>query len=297
MAANDGEVEDYALTIAPAASYDYGDAPATYGTPNHTIVAGIYLGTNAPDSENAPQTPLDGTGDDITGSDDEDGMILPAFSQGQTATISATVNGVGGYLQGWIDFNGDGDFADVGEQIATNLQDNGTGDTDNTTGKIAFSVTVPATATTSQIYARFRWSTMKDLTATTAASDGEAEDYALTLTASKDYGDAPATYGTPSHVILAGMHLGATIDSEAAARPTPAADGDGTDEDGVTISTLTQGLFATVTVQIHQSSANQGYLQGWIDWNADGDFLDGGEQIAITCSIRQEPPALFRFLF
>lgn len=93
--ATSGEVEDYALTIL---GYDYSDAPATYGTPSHTIVSGIYLGTNAPDSENAQPTPLDGTGDDATGTDDEDGITLPTFTQGQSATITAKVTGSGGWF-------------------------------------------------------------------------------------------------------------------------------------------------------------------------------------------------------
>jgi len=161
---------------------DYGDAPSTYGTPKHTIVPGVYLGMNAPDSENTPPPPLDGTGDDTTDTADEEGIILPSMMQGQTTTITATVTGINGYLQGWIDWDGNGTF-DPSEQIATNLQDNVTGDTDSTAGKIAFNLNVPATAITTKTYARFRWSTTKDLNATATANDGEVEDYSLTITA------------------------------------------------------------------------------------------------------------------
>ena len=161
---------------------DYSDAPASYGVPTHKLTGNLKLGSNAPDGESAQPTPLDGTGDDVTGSDDEDGVTFPTLKQGQAATISATVSGTGGYLQAWIDWNNDGDFADAGEQVATNLQDNGTGDTDSTTGKLAFSVTVPATVP-AQTYARFRWSTTSGLSSTAAATDGEVEDYALTIQA------------------------------------------------------------------------------------------------------------------
>ncbi|HMT93856.1 SdrD B-like domain-containing protein [uncultured Thiothrix sp.] len=161
---------------------DYGDAPASYGTPSHTIVSGIRLGATAPDGETAAQPSIGANLDDTTGTDDEDGITLPALTQGQTTTITTTVVGAGGYLQGWIDWNGDGDFADSGEQVATNIQDNLVGDTNNVLGTIAFSVAVPANAVTTPTYARFRWSTTISLDAITAAVNGEVEDYALTIT-------------------------------------------------------------------------------------------------------------------
>ncbi|SDZ85216.1 hypothetical protein SAMN05660964_00405 [Thiothrix caldifontis] len=159
---------------------DYGDAPAGYGAPFHTLVAGIYLGTVVPDDEVTPQYSVNADGDDSNGTDDEDGVTFPTLVQGQSATITATVAGAGGYLQGWIDWNGDGDF-DTNEKIAPNLQDNGASDLDSTTGVIRFAVSVPTYATTSQTFARFRWSTTSDLDATTAANDGEVEDYPLTV--------------------------------------------------------------------------------------------------------------------
>ena len=36
-------------------------------------------------------------------------------------TLQVTVQGVGGYLNGWIDWNQDGDWNDAGEQVFTNL--------------------------------------------------------------------------------------------------------------------------------------------------------------------------------
>jgi hypothetical protein len=107
---------------AVAIPTDLSDAPASYGNASHTIVSGIYMGAVAPDADSV-STAL-GTSanlDDTTGTDDEDGVTIPALTKGQTATISATVTGAGGYLQGWIDWNGDGDFADAGEQVAMNI--------------------------------------------------------------------------------------------------------------------------------------------------------------------------------
>jgi hypothetical protein len=164
---------------------DYGDAPATYGTPYHNIVAGMQLGALAPDRETAAQSNAAANGDNILGTDDEDGITFPVLTQGKTVIVNAKVAGAGGYLQGWIDFNGDGDFADAGEQIATDVQDKGAGDSTPAVGTIGISVTVPETAVTTQTYARFRWSSMTALNSTAPAPDGEVEDYALTIAAAQ----------------------------------------------------------------------------------------------------------------
>lgn len=290
--------DDFALSVLGVnqcvpISADLGDAPSSYdigSVASHVIPASptVYLGSKVPDADSGAVSPLDGTGDDVNGTDDEDGVTLPAMARGQSTSIMATVAGTGGYLQGWIDWNGDGDFADTGEQIATNLQDNGAGDTDSTTGKIAFTVSVPATAITTQTYARFRWSTTQNLTATAAANDGEVEDYALAVS-EVDYSDAPASYGTPSHAIVAGVHLGAADpDGEAAANPGMLADGDDTtgsdDEDGIVLN----GDSTQMMIKAHTSNALTntitvtpsvaGYISLWIDNDHNGAF-DAAEQI------------------
>jgi hypothetical protein len=99
-----------------------------------------------------------------------------------------------------------------------------------------------------------------------------------------DYGDAPASYGTPSHTIVAGSRLGATIDSETAAQPTPAADGDGADEDGITFNGGGNGYLIHAntststanTLTVNASTA--GFFSFWIDYNANGVF-DAAEQV------------------
>lgn len=118
-------------------------------------------------------------------------MTLPAaLVAGAATTLTAKVTGAGGYLQAWVDWNGDNDFADAGEQIATDLQDNGTGDTNATTGTIAWSVTPPSGLVAGTRIARFRWSSTSGITATGTAADGEIEDYAVTAV-KYDYSDAP----------------------------------------------------------------------------------------------------------
>lgn len=154
---------------------DFGDAPAVYGNPIHDIIAGIRLGaTNTAELAryNSP-TAIGDTGDD--------GVTLTQLRQSQTGSATVTVAGANGRLQGWIDWNGDGDFTDAGEQIATNVADNGAGDVNAATGVIGLSIPVPAAPTLNQTFARFRWSTTAGLVSSSTASNGEVEDYAVTI--------------------------------------------------------------------------------------------------------------------
>ncbi|WP_283638578.1 DUF11 domain-containing protein [Marinovum algicola] len=196
--AGNGEVEDYAVVVAAAPVVDRGDAPESYGDPQHVIaeagVAGTYLGSVPPDPDATTQYSANATGDDLDGSDDEDGVILPQLFQGGTTEISVVVNEVTGgvsgvtgavaYLQAWIDFDGDGSF-DAGDMIAADLQDGSAGDKDGVlNGIIVFDVDTPANATLFPTFARFRWSTTAGVVQ--LAIDGEVEDYQLTIS-----GDAP----------------------------------------------------------------------------------------------------------
>ncbi|KAF0676870.1 DUF6923 family protein [Profundibacterium mesophilum] len=191
--APDGEVEDYPINIGAAPLVDRGDAPASYGDPLHIIadtgVAGTYLGDIPPDPEAASQATADASGDDLDGNDDEDGAVIPQLYLGGTQQITVKVNevtSVGGtmigavaYLQGWIDFDGNGQF-DPADRIATDLQDGSANDKDGTlNGEIVFDVAVPGTATQLPTFARFRWSTSEGVVP--VALDGEVEDYSVTI--------------------------------------------------------------------------------------------------------------------
>jgi len=180
------------ITFCPV-NVDYGDAPAGYGAPAHRIVSGVALGSGAPDQETAQQFSAGANGDDLNGVDDENGVTIGALTQSLSGLVTAVVQGAGGFLQAWFDWNGDGDFADAGEQAATNLQDNGVGDTNPAAGTISFLATPPLTATTSQTYARFRWSTTSGLAASSgAAANGEVEDYAITISSYPPPASCPA---------------------------------------------------------------------------------------------------------
>lgn len=112
---------------------------------------------------------------------------------------------------------------------------------------------------------------------------------------SRDYGDAPDSYkttisaGGPSHGVTAGLTIGAQIDRENDGQPNATATGDDSvnselnqidDEDGVVVtSALRAGGTGTISVTLNNTTGGPGYLQAWIDFNRDGDFLDAGEQI------------------
>ncbi|PID49416.1 MAG: hypothetical protein CR991_06640 [Proteobacteria bacterium] len=195
----------FLLVTSDAAGYDWGDAPASYNgsfDTSHLIHPDFYLGTSV-DAESGPPAPLDGTGDDVTGSDDEDGITLPAtFMPGDTVTLRAKVNGAAGYLSAWIDWDADGYFSQA-EYVAANIQDGGSEDTDGeVNGTIVFDVSVPATASAGDTYARFRWSDKFGLGPSdnitnytkgasvkmNASTDvfGEIEDYAVTVMGSSN---------------------------------------------------------------------------------------------------------------
>ena len=164
---------------------DAGDAPATYGYAAHLLPVltatptSIYLGSVAPDSENPFVNFSIGTSDDMTG-DDEDGVTTggvdfsgQTLDRGQAKVLNIATNG-SGLLNAWIDFNRDGDFDDIGEQIAT--------DAVPVAGNITLNVNVPVDAAVGISFARFRYSSETGLApGNSEAIDGEVEDYQIIL--------------------------------------------------------------------------------------------------------------------
>lgn len=101
-----------------------------------------------------------------------------------------------------------------------------------------------------------------------------------------DVGDAPASYGNPTHTIT-GIRLGASVDADGSLLNNATATGDDTnntdDEDGVTLTPLLPtGEITIVPVDIQNGS---GFLNVWFDWNADGDFVDAGEQMVTNQAV------------
>lgn len=181
----------HAVTIEPNAEVhdvnfgnrelrDYGDAPLPYPSvkahngPVHGVLMDFYLGTVPADGESDAQVTADASGDDLTEMDDDDGIrFLSLLLPGDTVIATATASKDNGILQGWIDFNADGDWDDAGEQIVTDLWLAG-GDT-----SIRFDV--PHDATLGETFARFRFGYERGISYDGAALAGEVEDYMLEI--------------------------------------------------------------------------------------------------------------------
>ncbi len=183
------------ITFPALVQTDYGDAPATYGAPSHTInCTTLKMGPNL-DAELASAPTTLANGDDLAGIDDEDAIsTLPSFADGGPQTITVNVDnisnssGLTANLYGWIDLNGDGAFQ-LGE-IATNTIVTGSV---NVTRTLTWTgVTITGAAANSH-YLRIRLTTdaLADLPgtaalderSTAAAGNGEVEDYrAIDLT-------------------------------------------------------------------------------------------------------------------
>lgn len=160
---------------------DFGDAPtaaqsgyassypttlADNGARHHT--GALRLGQMVDtETDGIPSADADGDGDD------EDGVIANTPLQpGQSTELAVTVTG-SGKLDAWIDFNRDGDWEDVGEQVFDGI--------DVSMGVNTRSFTVPATVTSGELFGRFRLTSAGIGTPTGEAPDGEVEDHRFTV--------------------------------------------------------------------------------------------------------------------
>ncbi len=164
-------------------SSDWGDAPAPYATTraqggaSHGTTPGLTIGTLF-DSDGDGKPSVNADGDDTAGIDDEDGVtqLTPIVRGDGSNVIRVSVTNTAGspaFLQGWIDFNGNGSWTDPGEQIATNVVFAGSG-----SSNITFTTPTNAVGRT---YARFRLSQDQNLAPTGRSKTGEVEDYVYSI--------------------------------------------------------------------------------------------------------------------
>ena len=305
---NTTNCKDTALVIvtvpASCLSSDFGDAPLVYekGDPaSHGISSLLKIGAST-DAEGAPVPNGLATGDDNNGQvNDEEGIsFLPApntSSRSLGLIINNVVNNTGAtaWIVGWIDFNRDGDFDDIGEQsqilsLATNASP-----TDPVLQFSGFNAGCVVKAGPSYLRVRLTtdnsddWDT--DPSSNRMRADGEVEDYFIVITGN-DFGDAPAIYPIAKALVnpdldddgqpddAGSVWLGNTVDyiacQYASSIMAKADDNDASpnDEDGLN----TNGQIAPNTTKTWDITVNsQGPVTGvqwgmWIDWNADGIF-------------------------
>jgi len=283
--AADGEVEDYQIEIQAQA--DFGDAPSSY--PVTRSEAGAQHAPTGPTLGATRDREVDGTHSVLATADgsDEDGVVDTGTDfavVGQAgATVTINVQGApgGARLDGWADWNADGDWNDAGEQMLVSEA--------VVNGNNLLTFDVPASASVGVTFTRLRLSTSGGLGVTGSAADGEVEDYPIEISAQADFGDAPSPYPVTRSEIGAqhlptGPTLGATRDEEVDGVHSAAADADGADEDGVVESAgddiIVGQVGATTTINI-QNAPSGAQLDGWMDFNADGDWDDVGEQVIV----------------
>ncbi len=316
--ATNGEVEDYILIYLPEPvepPTDWGDLPDTtpgfgrenYNTdkdgpvegPSHPIIPELQLGqTIDAELDGQPSAGANGDDNNPTTPDDEDGVITPIPQAGQANVFTVTVSNTTGqnaFVHGFVDWNADGDFDDENEQTTETIP---AGSTD---GTVTLSFNPAEIDKNVNFGARFRLSTDAALGPDGPATNGEVEDYILiyqteppadwsdlpdSITGSIDYNTDSTGIAGPSHPIIPELQLGQTIDAELNGQPTAGANGDDNtpstidDEDGVVLTTLLQaGQINEFLARVSNTTGQDAFLYGFIDWNADGDFDDANEAI------------------
>lgn len=160
-------------------SADFGDYDK-FGLASSGASAQLRIGALI-DGENSPSANAAASGDDTQGSDDEDGVILPAtLSPGASASLVANVtnlSGLPGYLNAWIDFDGDGLLTGAGEQIASDIVIAPGASASNQ----ALSFTVPRIAALQTVGVRVRLSSQINPGPLGLAGVGEVEDYTVLI--------------------------------------------------------------------------------------------------------------------
>jgi uncharacterized repeat protein (TIGR01451 family) len=193
-------VNDVDFAFISEVDFDFGDLPLVYSMTTlsqdgarHTIPEGgstRWLGTNPPDSESNGIYNAQAAGDDLVGTDDEDGVTPVSIASWVDGTnggsINVVVNG-SGWLVGWIDWNNDGDFLEPGEFVANQAV---------TTGTISVSFNIPAgtiTGDSQSWLSRFRLMPSQPpfpvFSYEGEATDGEVEDHLFQKNVGGSIGD------------------------------------------------------------------------------------------------------------
>ncbi len=302
------DLGDLPDTTSATGAGDYQTLLANTG-PRHVLNSvpenGLKLGGFVDDeSDGQPDPQALGDDDDAGGSipDDEDGVFIPDLTQGEESTLVISVENAGGTrkLDAFIDWSGDGDFADPDETYALDVTD----------GDNHLVLEVPMTAVTGVLLgARFRLSTAGGLSPYGEAADGEVEDYLVTIEPfvppdpAVDWGDLPDSGASPStgtgnyqtlgidagpnHTlatdVASRLRMGAAVDGELDGQPNGTATGDDDallpdDEDGVSGLVFEVGKTTTVVVTVANAGGGA-KLNAFFDWNNDGKFDGTGETI------------------
>jgi hypothetical protein len=276
--------------------YDFGDAPSPYPTKHadngayHLIDPNFKFGKFI-DAESDGLPDANAQGDDKDNLDDESEMsYVPGFLYFLNSTLEMPAQSPVKIFFA-IDWERDGSW--IGNFYNFIIHNAAPFPVVVDLSAMTFAVSLPP-----GIY-NARWRCYQDTSIIASPTGfggiGEVEDCQFVVTGDEvveyDYGDAPLPYptqilGPPSnsygwrHPIVAGIHLGQTVDSEADGQPNPNAMGDDSDgnddEDGIV---FTAPLLSGQSVSLGVTASVDGYLNGYIDLNQDQDWADANEQI------------------
>lgn len=168
---------DTGLLVEGTAGLEYGDAADPYPVSladdgARHLLSHLRLGEHWDyELDGQPSTPFDGDGMD------DDGVVpISDIVGGVSSATIASVHveaSADARLDAWVDWNQDGDWNDEGEQIFVNQS--------VSAGLNPLAFNVPADARPGQTAARYRLSSQGNLAPTGEASDGEVEDYLITV--------------------------------------------------------------------------------------------------------------------
>lgn len=179
--------------LMPGAQLDFGDAPDPVSTtpgryPTSQAFDGARHVSNATDlrlgatitgeSDGNPTPRADGDSGDDGVAFKFQGLDKPLFNRNVDTLVTVTLSAPG-IVDGWIDFNADGDWTDPGENVLNGVI------FETSTLTQTFSIRIPTTSPVPTVstnsFARFRASSAGNLLPTGLALDGEVEDYLVRI--------------------------------------------------------------------------------------------------------------------
>ena len=176
--------ETVTVTFTNTKVFDFGDAPSPYPTlladngARHVIPATgcIWMGAQVDGETDGQPVDLDGADEDgveLLGSGPTQGPYTMPYIPGQQGAVRIALRGGPGYLHGWFDWNGDGDWSDPDEKVFS------VGPLAPATYIIVFPVPIAARQGTT--WARFRLDDQNLDSFEGLAHNGEVEDYKVTI--------------------------------------------------------------------------------------------------------------------
>lgn len=172
-----GPVDALEDRVLLSGANDFGDAPAPY--PVTLAEDGARHAAGGPTLGLTISTEADGIHSAAADADDatDDGVIFGQVVVGRTdntVVVKVRNAAIGTRLDAWIDFNGDGNWDDAGEQVFDSVRV-----LNNTDQTLTFQV--PGDAVLGTTFARFRISSAGGLSPTGVAPDGEVEDHQVQI--------------------------------------------------------------------------------------------------------------------